>query len=237
MFEFELDLWICSEEEGKSGHHDKEKHESEFDEKIGHKKKHQDESGYHEKNEEAKRGKKGFAFHEEGSFKKGHSTKGKHVIHKLDESKKDKKFFEEDENEDYDEKHGDFSEQHGSNKGGSHKKTHHKSEFDHGEGGKKSHSKKERHHHDESGNVEIDWYFCLLICLWFSKCNYNDTLQFQQMNNPFLVFLISIQFFGNHRLTGHKGSNGHAKHYGDKSEHGKKSGADHHKNWNHKKVH
>lgn len=38
----------------------------------------------------------GKKWEEHGSFKKGHSTKGKHEIHKLDESKKEKKFFDED---------------------------------------------------------------------------------------------------------------------------------------------
>lgn len=38
----------------------------------------------------------GNKWEEHGSFKKGHSTKGKHEIHKLDESKKEKKFFDED---------------------------------------------------------------------------------------------------------------------------------------------
>lgn len=157
---------LCSKEEGKKGRHDAEEHKGEFDEKKGHKKQHHNEGGYHAKNEEGKKGEKGHAFHEEGTFKKGHSTKGKHVIHKLDESKKDTKFFEEDDDEGYDEQHGDFHEQHGSKKGGAHKKGHHQSTSDHGEHGKKGHSKKGRHHHDESGTK-------LLLCAHEVR-NYND---------------------------------------------------------------
>lgn len=38
----------------------------------------------------------GNKWEEQGSFKKGHKTAGKHEIHKLDEFKKEKKFFDED---------------------------------------------------------------------------------------------------------------------------------------------
>jgi hypothetical protein len=43
----------------------------------------------------------GSKWEEHGSFKKGHKTSGKHEIHKLDESKKEKKFFDEDGDEGY----------------------------------------------------------------------------------------------------------------------------------------
>lgn len=52
--------------------------------------------GYHNKHEKGAKGHKGNKWEEHGHFKKGHSTKGQHEIHKLDESKKEKKFFDED---------------------------------------------------------------------------------------------------------------------------------------------
>lgn len=106
---------------------------------------------YHSKKEEGKKGEKGHKFNEEGSFKKGHSTKGKHVIHKLDESEKKTDYFDEDYDGAYDEEHGDFHEKHGSKKGGSHKKGHYNKSFEEKEAGKKGHGKKGHHHHDESG--------------------------------------------------------------------------------------
>lgn len=52
--------------------------------------------GYHHEKKKGEKSEKGNKWEEHGSFKKGHSTKGKHEIHKLDEFKKEKKFFDED---------------------------------------------------------------------------------------------------------------------------------------------
>jgi hypothetical protein len=52
--------------------------------------------GYHSEKKKGEKGEKGNKWEEHGSFKKGHSTKGNHEIHKLDEFKKEKKFFDED---------------------------------------------------------------------------------------------------------------------------------------------
>ena len=52
--------------------------------------------GYHKEHKKGAKGEKGNNWEEHGHFKKGHSTKGAHEIHKLDESKKEKKFFDED---------------------------------------------------------------------------------------------------------------------------------------------
>lgn len=106
---------------------------------------------YHSKKEEGKKGEKGFKFYEEGKFRKGHKTKGSHVIHKLDESEKKKDYFDEDYDGAYDEKHGDFHEKHGSKKGGSHKKGHFNKSFSEKEDGKKGHGQHTKHHADESG--------------------------------------------------------------------------------------
>lgn len=43
-----------------------------------------------------------------GSFKKGHSDKGHHVIHKGEEDEKKTKFFDEDGDEAHDEKDGNI---------------------------------------------------------------------------------------------------------------------------------
>lgn len=50
---------------------------------------------YHAKKVEGKKGEKGHKFNEEGKFKKGHSVRGKHYIHKKDESGKKKDYFDE----------------------------------------------------------------------------------------------------------------------------------------------
>lgn len=106
---------------------------------------------HHSKKEEGKKGEKGHKFNEEGHFKKGHSTKGKHVIHKLDEGQKKTKFFDEDYDGAYDEGHGDFHEKKAGNKGGSHKKAHHHKFHEAAEAGKKGHGQKGHHNSDESG--------------------------------------------------------------------------------------
>lgn len=49
---------------------------------------------------------KGKKFHEEGSFKKGHSDHGHHIIKKGEEDEKKTKFFDEDGDEAHDEKEG-----------------------------------------------------------------------------------------------------------------------------------
>lgn len=139
-------------EKGEKGHHDKEGHKGQYGEEEGYKKKHYDDGGYHHESDKGEKGEKGHKYEEKGSFSKGHSTKGKHEIHKVDEFKKDKKFYDEDHDEGFEEKHGDFHEDHGYKKGGSHKKGHHHSGHHHDEYGKKGSHKKGHHHHDHSGH-------------------------------------------------------------------------------------
>lgn len=55
-----------------------------------------------------------FCFVHTGSFKKGHSDKGHHEIHKGDKSEKNEEFFDEDGDESYDEGKGDISISHSS---------------------------------------------------------------------------------------------------------------------------
>uniref|UniRef100_A0A182R0R4 Uncharacterized protein n=1 Tax=Anopheles farauti TaxID=69004 RepID=A0A182R0R4_9DIPT len=141
-------------DEGKKGHHDKEGHKKEYHDEGGHKKKHHDEGGYHHESKKGEKGEKGHKFEESGHFKKGHSTKGHHEIHKKDEFKKEKKFFDEDHDEAFDEKHGDFHEEHGYKKGGSEKGGHKKGGHHHDHYGKKGHKKKGSHHHDHKGHKE-----------------------------------------------------------------------------------
>ena len=106
---------------------------------------------YHSKEVKGKKGEKGFKFNEEGNFRKGHSTKGSHDIHKLDESAKRVDYFDEDYSYEYDEKYGGFHEESGSNEGGSHKKGHFNKSFAEKAAGKKGHGTKGHHHSDESG--------------------------------------------------------------------------------------
>lgn len=177
--------FIASEENGKKSHHEKESHEGEYDEKRSHEKGHHDEGGYFEKKAEGKKGQKGHKFYEEGSFKKGHSIKGKHVVHSLDESKKDKEFFEEDNDEAYDEKHGDFHEDHASKKGGSHKKGHHEKHYAHAIGGKKGIGKKGNLHDEESGSTEE--YLYSTVRLKKVEC---DVLKAFRLTELFLSFTL-----------------------------------------------
>lgn len=166
---------------------------------------------YHAKKEEGKKSEKGHKFNEEGRFRKGHSTKGEHVIHKLDEFEQKKKFFDEDFNEDYDEGHGAFHDGHASKKGGSHKKGHHNTHFEHGESEKKGHGKKGSHHHHVSGltlfiyKLITDIYFANFCCVFY--------------------------------IAGHKGEQGHEAEHGHKSHHGKKGESEHSKKFGHKKHH
>lgn len=107
---------------------------------------------YHEKNEEGKKGEKGHKFNEEGRFHKGHSIKGKHVVHKLDEGEKKTKFFDEDYDGGFDEGQGKFHEDHESKKGGSHKKGHHHKAEHSGGAGKKGHGEKGHHDKEDKGH-------------------------------------------------------------------------------------
>lgn len=50
-------------------------------------------------------------YSEKGDFKKGHSTKGEHVIHKVDEYEKKHEFFDEDHDDGDYEKDGGFHEE------------------------------------------------------------------------------------------------------------------------------
>lgn len=106
---------------------------------------------YHEKKEEGKKGEKGHEFKEEGRFHKGHSIKGKHVVHKIDEGEKNTKFFDEDYDGGFDEKHGGFKENHEAKKGGHHKKGHHHKAEHSDSGGKKGHGEKGHHDKEDKG--------------------------------------------------------------------------------------
>lgn len=72
--------------------------------------------------------------------RKDTQPRGNHEIHKLDEGKKkEKKFYDEDHDEGFDEKYGDFHEERKHKKGGNVKSGHHTS----------------GHHHEGYGNEEM----------------------------------------------------------------------------------
>ncbi|KAJ9600406.1 hypothetical protein L9F63_009294, partial [Diploptera punctata] len=77
-------------EKGEKGHHDKAGHSGHYDEHGGHKKSHHDEGGYYGEHHKGEKGEKGHKYGEKGGFNKGHSTKGHHEVHKLDEYKKNR---------------------------------------------------------------------------------------------------------------------------------------------------
>lgn len=179
-------------DEGKKGHHDKEDSKKSYHEEDGHSKKHNDEGmfvdmqlyiswrweismplgGYHHEHNKGEKGEKGNKWEEHGSFKKGHSTQGKHEVHKLDESKKENKFFDEDGDEGwsslsafcwkgiiyalwfnrFDEGGGYFNEESGHSSGGKKKSGHSKSSSHNDHYGKKGSHKKGSHHEDDHGH-------------------------------------------------------------------------------------
>lgn len=113
-------------ESGKKGNHDKERHKGEYAEEGGNKKSHHHDDGYYSQHEKGEEGKEGHHYEEHGSYAKGHSTKGGHVIHKLDQFKKNTEFYDEDHDEAHKEKFGgykhEFEKSSGAReKGGKHK--------------------------------------------------------------------------------------------------------------------
>lgn len=95
-------------------------------------KSHHDDGYYHHESEKGDKGEKGSGYEEKGSYGKGHHTKGHHIEAKGDEYGKKTNFFDEDHDEGFEEKYGDFHEEHGHKKGGSHKGGHHKSSHEKG---------------------------------------------------------------------------------------------------------
>lgn len=110
--------------------------------------------GYHSEHGHSEKGEKGHKFEEHGGFKKGHKTKGGHQVHKLDEFEKKKKFFDEDGDSAYDEKHGSFHEESGYKKGGHKKHGSKKGGSHHDSYGKKKHYKKGHHSNDHKGHKD-----------------------------------------------------------------------------------
>lgn len=98
------------------------------------------------------KGHKGHKYHDKGSYKKGHSTKGKHIVHKLDEYKKNKHFHDEDYDEGHHKKHGGYHHHHDEHHGGKYKKGHKKSGYHEDHKGKKGHHKKGDHYHEHKGH-------------------------------------------------------------------------------------
>ncbi|KAF7286547.1 uncharacterized protein LOC143192750 [Rhynchophorus ferrugineus] len=95
-------------ERGLQGHHDKERHQKEYAEEGGSKKAHNHDDGYYASGHKGSHGEKGYSFVDSGSYAKGHSTKGHHDVHKLDEYKKKKEFFDEDHDAAHKERHGGY---------------------------------------------------------------------------------------------------------------------------------
>ncbi|KAI5706393.1 hypothetical protein M8J75_007746 [Diaphorina citri] len=125
------------EENAKKGHDKKEKHKKKYHDAKGAKKKHKVEKEHYDKEHEAEEGEKGAKFEESGSHEKGHSTKGEHNIHKVNEYMKKHEFYDEHHDGGEHEKHGGFSEHHDHAKGKKEKTGHRKGKHTSGELGKK----------------------------------------------------------------------------------------------------
>lgn len=139
-------------ESGAKGHHDKEGHSGHYGEDGGSKKSHHHDDGYYAEHDAGEKGSKGSSFEEHGSFSKGHSTKGAHSVHKLDEAKKNTEFHDEDHDEGFEEKHGGFEEKSGYAKGGHEAGGHYKKVYLEGEHGKGGKYEKGSHHAEEAGH-------------------------------------------------------------------------------------
>lgn len=142
---------------------------------------------HHEKKEEGKKGEKGHKFNEEGRFHKGHSIKGKHVVHKIDEGEKNTKFFDEDYDGGYEDGHGTFVEKHDAKKGGHHKKGHHHKSEHSGSGGKKGHG--EKGHHDKEDKGRYSKMKCLNFRLHLNEISlFFDLFENVNLNEDLLSF-------------------------------------------------
>lgn len=97
-------------EKGAKGHHNKEGRKGFFAEVGGNKKIFRDDNGYNKAHNLAVKGNNGFRYADHASWAKGHNTKGKHSIHKLDELKKKTEYFDEDGDQSFKEKHGGYDE-------------------------------------------------------------------------------------------------------------------------------
>ncbi|XP_030749377.1 uncharacterized protein LOC115877371 [Sitophilus oryzae] len=95
-------------EQGLQGHHDNERHQQKYAQEGGSKKSQSHDDGYYAGGHKGSHGEKGYSYVDKGSYAKGHSTKGHHDVHKLDEFQKKKTFFDEDHDEADQEKHGGY---------------------------------------------------------------------------------------------------------------------------------
>ncbi|KAK6637820.1 hypothetical protein RUM44_008242 [Polyplax serrata] len=109
---------------GKKSHNNFREEEGQHSEKGGHKNEYHDGAGHHHQGHYLEKGEKGHSYGKKDGYKRGHSTKGIHEIHKLNEYKKNKEFFDEDYEEDKYEKHGGYERQQGSVGGGHYKLGH-----------------------------------------------------------------------------------------------------------------
>ncbi|XP_063917066.1 uncharacterized protein LOC135132794 [Zophobas morio] len=97
-----------SAEKGAQGHHDKANHRKEYAEKAGQRRGYDHADGYYADHQQGDKGSKGFHYEDHGKYAKGHSTKGRHNVHKLNEFKKDTDFYDEDNDQGFEERHGGY---------------------------------------------------------------------------------------------------------------------------------
>lgn len=147
-------------DKGVKGHHDKEGQKGYYGEVGGHKNAYFDQGGYNKENNKAVKGSAGFNYADHATWAKGHHTKGKHNIHKLDEFKKKTEFFDEDHDSALNEKHGGYEQKSGFAKGSKKKGGHFNKGFLQGAFGlggsfeKGKHSSSEKGHDNEEGKNE-----------------------------------------------------------------------------------
>lgn len=148
-------------DKGAKGYHDKEGHKGYYAEIGGNKDAYFDKGGYNKENNKAVKGSAGFNYEDHATWAKGHHTKGKHNVHKLDELKKQTEFFDEDHDQSYKEKHGGYEKKFGyaagsKKKGGSFKKGFLQGAFGLGGGFEKGkHSSSEKGYDNLEGKKEF----------------------------------------------------------------------------------
>lgn len=95
-------------EKGVKGYHDREGLKKNFGVEGGNKNSYNHNDGYYGVQNSGFKGSKGYNYADRGSYAKGHSTKGRHNVHKLDEFKKKTDFFDEDHDQKFKENHGGY---------------------------------------------------------------------------------------------------------------------------------
>ncbi|CAH0388884.1 unnamed protein product [Bemisia tabaci] len=124
--------------------------------KGGKKKDIKDEGGYYAEKHKGEKGEKVGDFSDEEKHAKGHSTKGKHEVHKKDEFSRKHSFFDEHHEGGKHEKEGGYEAAEEIEKGGAFREGHKSGGYKEGHGGKKGRFKEGKRYEEEKGEDEAE---------------------------------------------------------------------------------